>query len=556
MVALLLFLQGATVCKASPAVDEILDGIVSCEEANSGTTSIAQWIASMTPDGVGNSEWFALALSRYSGHDGPESIKNALLSYAERLEAFAENNDVKSATTRQRMALTLIACGRGDSPFVRSTANDSIGSQGVMSLIFGLHLMNNGIESDVTTKDALIDSLLSMRLSDGGWAVMGSNSDVDVTAMALQALAPNTDKTSVSEAVDEAVSLLSAKQLENGGFNGFGAENAESASQVVGALSSLGIDMLSDTRFIKNGNTILDALLSFRLEDGSFSHERNGKYNYTATQQVFYSLTAYTLMLKGERLFVFPVPGPSEARPTPAESAPASEVTAVPAPTGTPSSPSPTPGYTESPAGAGSSASARTGFFGKMGYKPVVLCFIGAACIAACILLIVFKKRNPKNFIFVVIVGAVLSTITIFTDISSVKDYYNGEATVKENITGHVTLTINCEKVAGLSTSSFIPEDCIILPPTGFDISAGDTVFDILTEAARVYNIHIDSKGARGMIYVSGISYLYEYDHGDLSGWVYHVNGVSPSVGCGDYVLSDGDKIEWLYTLDLGRDLE
>ena len=224
MVALLFFLQGATVCKASPAVDEILDGIVSCEEINSGTSSIAQWIDSMTPDGVGNSEWFALALSRYVHPDDPDSIKKALLSYAERLEAFAESNDVKSATTRQRMALTLIACGRSDRPFVQSTVHDSIGSQGVMSLIFGLHLMNNGIESDVITKDTLIDNLLSMRLPDGGWAVMGSNSDVDVTAMALQALAPNKDMVSVAEAVDEAVSLLSAKQLENGGFNGFGAE--------------------------------------------------------------------------------------------------------------------------------------------------------------------------------------------------------------------------------------------------------------------------------------------------------------------------------------------
>ena len=48
----------------------------------------------------------------------------------------------------------------------------------------------------------------------------------------------------------------------------------------------------------------------------------------------------------------------------------------------------------------------------------------------------------------------------------------------------------------------------------------------------------------------------YEYDFGDLSGWVYHVNGISPSRGCGDYVLSDGDRIEWLYTCELGHDLD
>ena len=58
------------------------------------------------------------------------------------------------------------------------------------------------------------------------------------------------------------------------------------------------------------------------------------------------------------------------------------------------------------------------------------------------------------------------------------------------------------------------------------------------------------------MVYISGINYLYEFDFGDLSGWVYHVNGVSPSVGCGEYKLSDGDRIEWLYTCNLGNDLK
>ncbi|MGM9626294.1 MAG: DUF4430 domain-containing protein [Eubacteriales bacterium] len=51
------------------------------------------------------------------------------------------------------------------------------------------------------------------------------------------------------------------------------------------------------------------------------------------------------------------------------------------------------------------------------------------------------------------------------------------------------------------------------------------------------------------------MQYLYEFDFGDLSGWIYKVNGETPSVGCGDYVLSDGDEIAWLYTCDLGNDL-
>ena len=58
------------------------------------------------------------------------------------------------------------------------------------------------------------------------------------------------------------------------------------------------------------------------------------------------------------------------------------------------------------------------------------------------------------------------------------------------------------------------------------------------------------------MVYIEGIAYLYEFDYGDLSGWIYHINGAVPSVGCGKYILSDGDRVEWLYTLDLGEDVK
>jgi hypothetical protein len=54
------------------------------------------------------------------------------------------------------------------------------------------------------------------------------------------------------------------------------------------------------------------------------------------------------------------------------------------------------------------------------------------------------------------------------------------------------------------------------------------------------------------MVYISGISYIYEFDFGDLSGWTYTVNGQRSSVGAGEYKLSDGDAIVWEYTLTLG----
>ena len=100
----------------------------------------------------------------------------------------------------------------------------------------------------------------------------------------------------------------------------------------------------------------------------------------------------------------------------------------------------------------------------------------------------------------------------------------------------------------------------MILPLTSIELCEGETVFDILTRAARRYAIHLDNRGSalsmHGTTYIAGINYLYEYDFGDLSGWIYHVNGVTASVSCGEYVLSDGDLIEWLYTCDLGEDVK
>ena len=117
-------------------------------------------------------------------------------------------------------------------------------------------------------------------------------------------------------------------------------------------------------------------------------------------------------------------------------------------------------------------------------------------------------------------------------------------------------MEIRCDTVLGKTDKDYIPEDGTILPETSFEIEEGETVYDVLTEAAQTYGLQLDNKGSlTNMVYVSGINYLYELEFGELSGWVYHVNVISPSRGCAEYVLSDGDRIEWLYTCELGRDL-
>ncbi len=66
----------------------------------------------------------------------------------------------------------------------------------------------------------------------------------------------------------------------------------------------------------------------------------------------------------------------------------------------------------------------------------------------------------------------------------------------------------------------------------------------------------MESRGAGGAAYVEGISNLYEFDKGPKSGWVFAVNGVYSGTGAGSYSVESGDAIEWVYTLDLGKDVQ
>ena len=96
----------------------------------------------------------------------------------------------------------------------------------------------------------------------------------------------------------------------------------------------------------------------------------------------------------------------------------------------------------------------------------------------------------------------------------------------------------------------------MILDSTEFTASPGNTVYDVLQNAARTNRILIDNRGSDGAAYIAGIDGLYEFDYGELSGWMYRVNGEFPDVGCQSCTVHDGDKIEWLYTTNIGKDLE
>lgn len=96
----------------------------------------------------------------------------------------------------------------------------------------------------------------------------------------------------------------------------------------------------------------------------------------------------------------------------------------------------------------------------------------------------------------------------------------------------------------------------IPLPPTTMDIKDGDTVLNALINITKKNRVQMDYRGGQGATaYVEGIDNVYEFDRGQGSGWMYRVNGIFPDRGAGAVRLLDGDRVEWLYTTNLGVDL-
>lgn len=256
------------------------------------------------------SEWLVIALAR-SGRDVPDSYYDSVVKAVQ--SAKGQLSDKKS-TEYARTILALTAIGKdpadvGGYDLLAGLADmDDVTYQGINGAIFALLALDSG-KYDVpaaaeggtqTTRDGLVAYILAQQLSDGGWALSGTSADPDVTAMALQALAPyRTGDETVDAAVDKGVQLLSDMQLSDGGYSSWGTLNSESCAQVLIALAALGIDPVSDSRFVKNGLTVLDALLAYAVS-GGFRHTVDGEADAIATEQALCALTAYARLLDGK----------------------------------------------------------------------------------------------------------------------------------------------------------------------------------------------------------------------------------------------------------------
>ena len=253
-------------------------------------------------------EWAVIGLAR-SGYSVPADYYD---KYYTRVEKYVKDcNGVlhdRKYTEYSRVALALTAIGRDPSKVAGYNLLTPLGDfektiwQGLNGPIWALIALDSGnyeipknpAAKTQATRQLYIDEILNNQMKDGGWSLTGTgDSDVDITAMALQALAKYQDQKAVKAATDSALSWLSKNQDSKGGFASWGTTNVESVAQVVVAFCELGMD-LNDSRFVKNGHGLVENLLSFRQSNGGFYHVMDGSdgNNQMSAEQGFYALVA------------------------------------------------------------------------------------------------------------------------------------------------------------------------------------------------------------------------------------------------------------------------
>ncbi len=304
------------------------------EEVYDAGMDIVAWAASESEDelfseefcqqaGTSANDWLVIGLCSLVPETDVADYLQSLKAYVE--EMYSDGNlENKKATEWHRISLVVMAAGEdptcfgttedgseidliADGSYMRGEISP-LGRQGLNGWCFALISFDaSGVEipdDAYYSREEMIDEILSCQLESGGFALYdGASADVDITAMAIQALAPYYEN--YADEVDKALEWLSSTQLENGDFSSYGTANAESTAQVIIALTSLGIDPQTDQRFIKNDCSVLDGLMRYQMTDGGFSHAldtstNEGTSNALASAQSLLALAAIYRQMNGE----------------------------------------------------------------------------------------------------------------------------------------------------------------------------------------------------------------------------------------------------------------
>ncbi|MBQ6808890.1 MAG: S-layer homology domain-containing protein [Firmicutes bacterium] len=272
----------------------------------------AEQVQKMTPSptlAMTGGDWAVLGLAR-SGQAISDSYFQSYYQEVSRIVKAQEGIlHQRKYTEYSRVVLALTAAGfdprqvAGYDLTKPLLDTDQVIWQGVSGPAFALLALDSAAYySDVegaAARDAYVGYLLSQQLPDGGFSLNGkSPADPDVTAVVLQALSNYQSREKVPAAIEKALDCLSHLQQADGGYISQGEANSESVAQVMLALSQLDIS-LSDSRFVKNGKSLTDALAAYKLSDGYKHLPGDSQADAMATEQALYALAAAVRQEKG-----------------------------------------------------------------------------------------------------------------------------------------------------------------------------------------------------------------------------------------------------------------
>lgn len=275
-----------------------------------------------------SSIWNVIGLKR-SGLYVPESYINLFYS---NVIAYCESKDWQITRAKysdySKLILALTAIGvdarnvMGHNLLAYLSDYENVSRQGNNGTIWALIALKSNPAYEIpedpsavqqNSEELLVKKVVGMQCQDGGWTLMGTTGDSDMTGMAMQALASYYNKDGykdVTAAIDKGLAWIEKNQLSSGGFGTMKIETSESVAQIITALCGVGIDCGEDARFIKNGKWPMTGLFQYYMPEGGFMHVAadagnngggaGGIIDGMATEQGLYATVAYRRFLDGE----------------------------------------------------------------------------------------------------------------------------------------------------------------------------------------------------------------------------------------------------------------
>ncbi|MGL5693465.1 MAG: DUF4430 domain-containing protein, partial [Peptostreptococcaceae bacterium] len=500
---------------------------------SNGIDSASKWILENNANPGFEDEWKILGLARGEVEVPGTYFKTYYSNLEEKVIEKKGELSRNKYTEYSRVILALTALGYdqtnvGGYNLVEKLYDlNNVSKQGINGVIFALIALdskNYEIKGDLNSREMMVNYIVERQLEDGGFALSGNKGEIDITAMAVQALARYQDKENVKSAINKAVNFLSENQLETGGYAAKGSllkeiiktitnkdiqeENLESSAQVLVAINALGMDA-NNEKFVKNNKTIVDAMMKFVADNGGFKHLLSDKSaNSMATEQALYALASQNRLSEG-KTSLYDMNDVQDVKPEIPDNNEAPKITASDKVINVGDEFNPMDGVSASDKEDGDLT------------KDIKVVEITVNTKVAGEYKVVYEVTDSKGLKATKEITVIVKEVPVPTDKKLKVGVYTDEKALFESIE--------------------------------VEYKEGDTAYTVLK---RILGDKVASRGENETLYVEGIDDLYEFDKGAQSGWVYAVNRVKPNVSAGIYDLNPGDEMIWHYTVDLGEDIE